>query len=236
MRLYEIAIGSYLFSEVVDFDESFLALQEAVEGRVDLDESEHRQALLTWLNKWGCRQFSLNHHDHASGQIQAWYGVYAASLPAADVDLWLARDDQLNAAADAYGDLSRRVACVRANGVTATFGPVGAAKILFAIRPRLLPPWDTPIRERFGYNGSSASYLQFLKSTRVVLVELGAECEQHGFPLSELPARLERPQDTVPKLVDKFYWITITRGASLPPLSTVRQWLEWSGPAAGLVR
>lgn len=235
MRLYEIAIGSYLFSKVVDFDESFEVLQSAVEGRVDLSRRDHRQALLVWLNKWGCRQFSVNQHEGASDQILSWHEQHSKSLPSNDVDLWLATDDQLDVVATAYGDLAQRIACVRKNSCEVTIGPVGAAKILFAIRPRFFLPWDTPIRQCLGYDGSAASYLAFLRDMRTTLVQLASECEQHGFSLSDLPRRLDRPQDTLPKLVDKFLWITITRGAHLPSPSMVQQWLGWSqsmGPSA----
>ena len=228
VRLYGIAICSYLFNKLFDPDESFSKLQTDVKGQVDLNQKEHRTELLDWLNNWGCRQFKRSDHEDASAEICAWYKQHGPSLPGGDVDLWLANDAQLEAAANAYGALSKRRACKRGNS-DVTIGPTGAAKILFAIRPRLLLPWDELIRQCFGHDGFHASYLAFLKNTRTEIIDLASECKQYGFSLSELPDRVRGPKDTVPQLVDNFYWITCQTFEPTP--DRVRQWFEWSQPA-----
>ncbi len=230
LRLHEIAVTSYLFDKVFNFNTSLKEFFREVGGCVDLGQHAHRKYLLKWLNNWGCRQFALRQHEGASRRIGAWYKRYSSTLPGDDVDLLDASDTQLEVVADAYRDLSRCIACVKGNGITATIGPVGAAKILFAIRPKLAPPWDTPIRKKFGYFTSRDSYLAFLQDTQAGLKNLDMQCRKHGFPLPELPARLGRknPQDTAAKLADEFYWLTITRGASLPTINDLGQWVEWS--------
>lgn len=229
VRLHEVAIASYLFSKVVDFDSSYEELQEAVEERMDLRRHEHRRALLVWLNKWGCRQFTVDQHDLASDQIRSWHEQHLFALPSDDLDLWRSTDADLENAELPYRDLAKRIACVRgSNSFRVSFGPVGAAKILFAIRPRFFLPWDAAIRERLNYDGSPSSYVSFLRDTRRILHDLASACEDNGFSLSDLPTQLGRPQDTLPKLVDKFYWITITRGAEIPSPSIIQKWLDWS--------
>jgi hypothetical protein len=228
MRLYEIAIASYLFSKVVDFDTSLGALRKAVEGCVEISRPDHRKALLVWLNKWGCRQFAVDQHDDASEQILSWYEQHSQSLPRMGVDLWLATHAQLDLAATIYDDLAQRIACRRKNSSQVRIGPVGAAKILFALRPRFFLPWDRPIQQHLGFDGSAASYRAFLGDMKANMLRLAAECEQHGFSLSNLPDRLDRSQGTVPKLLDEFYWITITRGVKLPSPTMMQQRLEWS--------
>ncbi len=225
MQLYEIAIGSYLFSKVVDFDESFLALQEAAEGSVDLDRDDHRQALLVWLNKWGCRQFAREYHQHASDEIAAWYAEDARLLPAMDMNLGDLPEKQMGRVADAYHRLSIRTASFRNGNVPVAIGPTGSAKVMFAVRPRALPPWDGNIRKGLGLDGSRASYIDYLEHVKVCLSELAVECNENGFELADFPARLGRPEVTLPKLVDEYYWLTITRKIILPSPETVRQWL-----------
>ena len=230
LRLHEIAVTSYLFDKVFNFNTSLKEFFREVGGCVDLGQHAHRKYLLKWLNNWGCRQFASGSMKvPAAGSAHGTSGTARRCL-ATMFDLLDASDTQLEVVADAYRDLSRCIACVKGNGITATIGPVGAAKILFAIRPKLAPPWDTPIRKKFGYFTSRDSYLAFLQDTQAGLKNLDMQCRKHGFPLPELPARLGRknPQDTAAKLADEFYWLTITRGASLPTINDLGQWVEWS--------
>jgi len=225
MNLFELAITSYLFRKVVDFDESFLAFRRAVGGNLDLSQPDHRKALLRWLNKWGCRQFARAYHEHASEEIRAWYEQDAAILPAGDVDLSTLADDQVGSVAEAYGRLSRRIASFRNDEVPVAVGPVGAAKILFAAKPRAIPPWDDRIRGEFGLDGSSESYAEWVRRVQVRLSQLTAEAQENGFDLADFPAMLGRPEVTLPKLIDEYYWLTITRGVTLPSPDTLREWL-----------
>ena len=225
MNLFELAISSYLFNRVFDFDESFLAFQEAAGGQPDLSRPDHREALLKWLNRWGCRQFAREYHQHASDEIATWYAEDAELLPARDIDILNLPDEQMGPVADAYYRLSRRIASFRNGNVPVAIGPVGAAKIMFAVRPRALPPWDSKIRDELGFDGSRVSYLDYLKHVKVCLSDLAVECDENGFRLADFPARLGRPEVTLPKLVDEYYWLTIARKIILPSQETLRQWL-----------
>ncbi|MEA3311356.1 MAG: hypothetical protein U9Q76_03965, partial [candidate division WOR-3 bacterium] len=110
-----------------------------------------------------------------------------------------------------------------------SFGPTGAAKILFALRPKAVLLWDTAIRKEKGYDGSRESYESFLKYLQTELKALELECKKYGFSLSELPKKLQTKGDdilTVPKLLDEYYWLTITQGYSIPTLQILKGWLK----------
>lgn len=228
MRLYDVALSSYLFSRVVDFDTSWTVLRTETNEAVDIRNVAHQRALLKWLNSWGCRQFARGQHDRAGAEIVAWFDADESCLPSPDAGILDCEDSALAAIGPAFDRLATRTASVRDNGVTATVGPVGAAKILFALRPKLLVPWDTPIRQHFGYDGSGASYVEHLRRIREALRNIEAECWSHGFEIADLPRRLGIPDTSLTQLVDKHYWITITRGIQIPPPAELQRWIAWA--------
>jgi hypothetical protein len=228
MRLFELAVATWVFGHVLDFDISYKAFLESVGGTLDLADPEHRNAMLVWLNKWGCRQFALAYHGEASDQIGAWYGERHGDLPTAERNLWELTGEELHAVTRAYDNLASRRASERIGTGGVRIGPTGAAKILFAARPRALPPWDDPIRRKLGFTGSPASYRAFLDDVRRCVDDLASECQRHGLRLDELPHRLGRPLSTVPKLVDEYYWVTLTRKCKLPDKATVQEWGRWA--------
>jgi hypothetical protein len=229
MNLYELAVSAFLAGGLMgDFGKSYADFQEAASPSPDLARPDHGQALLVWLNKWGCRQFARAYHELAGSEIAEWYVRYERSLPPETVTLWDATDGQLQDAANAYGELTEKIASHRKGGPVRV-GATGAAKILFALRPGLLAPWDDPIRGHFGCDGSADSYLDFIRRTKGELGRLAEKCSQHGFHVVDLPARLGRPDATMPRLIDEYYWITITRGVVIPSSETVTGWLAWTG-------
>ena len=231
MTLSELAFACFLYGRITDYDESYLRFVQSTANSPDLANPEHRQALLTWLNKWGCRQFALKYHQYASGEILSWYNEYAPTLIPRRKNLWELSDSELTAVSVAYESLAARIASYRkqkADPVAVHVGPTGASKILFAIRPQALPPWDEPIRKSLGYDTARHSYLSYLKDVKSTLEELALSCKEHGFQLVDLPKRLDRPDSTVPKLIDEYYWVTLTRKWSVPRPSTFERWAEWA--------
>jgi hypothetical protein len=91
---------------------------------------------------------------------------------------------------------------------TVTYGPTGAAKTLFALRPLAIPPWDEPIRLELERKGVH-SFRAYLARVAEQLRSLSAEA---GVPVQDLPAFIGRPDSTPPKLIDEYNWIVITRG------------------------
>ena len=108
-----------------------------------------------------------------------------------------------------------------------TVGPTGTAKILFALRPNALVPWDYPIRAHFGLGGSAEDYAGYLRKARSELRELRADCARLGYAFESLPVRLGRPHSSLAKLVDEYFWVTITRKCPCPPADQLSEWVSW---------
>lgn len=235
IRLFDLAYACSIYARVTGFDESYARFVKATSKPPDLARADHRKALLVWLNSWGCRQFALKWHCLASENIRLWYDGYRHTLPATDKDLWELSRSELAEAETAYASLSNLTASRytrkdKPELLKKTAGPTGAAKILFALRPRAFLAWDGPIREHFGYDGSAASYLAYLKGVVRALKALEAECRLRGLQLTDLPRELGTRSPSVVQLIDMYYWITITRGWHPPDSSTLRRWVEWDQP------
>ncbi len=231
MTLSELAFACFLYSQLTGDDSSHLLFLQITSGSPDLSNPDHRKALLVWLNQWGCRQFALEYHELASGEILSWHNEHSAAFFPEDRNLWELTESELASAGVAYESLSSRTASYRTrsgNTFRVSFGPAGASKILFAIRSRALLPWDGSIRESLGYDKSQASYLSCLRHVKSMLEELATSCQRNGFQLADLPQQMGRPHSTVPKLIDEYYWIKITKSYSLPDSDAFRRWANWS--------
>lgn len=231
MTLSELAFACLVYGGLSDYDESYLHFLKKTGGSVDLGNPDHRETLLVWLNRWGCRQFAKSWHQHASAELLSWHNEYGSTLFPRDRDLWELSEQELASVGHAYGSLSRRIASYRKrNGGRSPveFGPTGAAKILFAIRPRALLPWDNAIRKSLEYDNSQVSYLSFLRSVKLGLEGLATSCQRNGFQLADLPRQLDRPNSTIPKLIDEYYWVTKTKKCSPPDSDTFQRWAQWS--------
>ena len=63
---------------------------------------------------------------------------------------------------------------------------------------------------------------------RRVLSDLQGVAAQAGVGVSELPALIERGDSTPPRLIDEYYWVTITRGFIPPTRDELANWLAWA--------
>src|SRR5262249_2235640 len=114
--------------------------------------------------------------------------------------------------------------------VRVTYGPTGAAKTLFAMRPEAFPPWDDPIRLHYRYDGRRDSYLAFLEKSAATLRVLASKARVEE---AELPATIGRPGSSAAKLIDEFAWVVITRRYAVPSPAQLRQWSDWATFAPG---
>lgn len=232
MNLAELAFGCFVYARMSGFDKAYLRFLHATGGSPDLAIREHRRVALTWLNHWGCRQFARLYHEQAADEILSWHNEFGPRLLSPQTNIWDITQEEMASAAAAYASLCIRTASCRKKktGLTerVSFGPAGAAKILFAIRPRALVPWDDAIRKALGSDASEACYFAYLKRVKATIGLLAARCQQAGFQLAELPERLGRPHSTAPKLIDEYYWATITRKLNPPDSDTFQRWAEWS--------
>jgi hypothetical protein len=232
MEVAELAFACYLYGCMTDDDKSYRRLLEKTRPRLDLTDADHREALLVWLNSWGCRQFAVRDHELASDEIFYWYQCAAALLCAPATTLLEFTENDFASATRAYAGLVNRHASNRNLGkeriVRVDFGPTAAAKILFALRPKALPPWDIPIRGQFDLYGSGAEYGEYLRRVRSDLEHLNAKCCGLNLQLSQLPVLFGRPNSSLAKLVDEYYWVTLTRNCAPPSREQMTQWVQWS--------
>ena len=231
MTLSELAFACFCYSRFTDYDNSYLDFLKATNSCPNLSLPGHRKSLLVWLNQWGCRQFALEYHSRASKELHTWNVDYLSSLGSSMTYLWEMNDDSFGQIAEAYDSLLGRIASIRhLNGKKqlVTFGPTGVAKILFAVHPNTFIPWDEPIRRSLNYEGSSKSYIHFLRNAKDTIKQLDGYCLEHGFPITQLPQMLDRPNSSVPKLIDEYYWTTITKRWDIPNSYILEKWAKWS--------
>jgi hypothetical protein len=126
----------------------------------------------------------------------------------------MSSDESLRKAAGAYDVLRQKQASwkVRASGERhcVSIGPTGAAKILHALRPHAVPPWDKSIRDHFEYDGTGESYFQYLHNVRRIVSDVVELATAAGIDPNAIPKVVGRPASSLPKLVDEYHWVTIT--------------------------
>ena len=130
----------------------------------------------------------------------------------------------------AYGSLKDRTgACPTRGGskLQISIGPTAASKILFAIRPEALMPWDEAMRNEFDCDGSKESYFKFLVEIRKLTFSIGELCKANGFDISELPHKIDRDTSTVLELINEYIWVTVTRKCKLPSAQNLALWAPW---------
>ena len=233
MRLHELAFACRIYGALTSYDSGLTKLRQATGENLDPCNQGHQAALFKWLNSWGCRQFSIAHHDLvAAPSLVTWANRWLAVLPSNDAQLDTISEAQINLIGNAYDDLRGQIAGMRIlrNGSTSKvkYGPVGAAKTLFALRPNLCPPWDDFTLSKLGFDRSAASYSKYL---RLTVSQLQVMASQASCKIADLPALLGRPESTPPKLIDEYYWVTITRGFVPPTREELTMWLAWANHA-----
>ena len=227
VTLCKLALASTLYDSLTTFNRSLGRLDKATGSSIDLTNPEHRIALIKWLNAWGCRNLPKDQHDVASNSILEWYQVDGASLFTNEKPLWDVEDGELEIAARAYGSLKDKTGARSVRGGNKRkvhIGPTAASKILFAIRPQALMPWDEAMRVAFKCDGSPESYFEYLIEIRDLTLHIGDLCRNKGFQIDDLPQKLGRPNSTVLALVNEYIWVTETRKVELPSSETLTQW------------
>ena len=141
--------------------------------------------------------------------------------------LWELEDQEIETAADAYGSLKDRLGASRlrhGNQVRVPIGPTAASKVLFALRPKALMPWDDAMRKSFECDGSPASYSKYLIEIRNLTLHIGKLCRNKGLQIDDLPKKLGRRNSTVLELVNEYIWVITRDDMKLPSSRTLRQW------------
>ena len=227
VTLCKLALASKLYDSLTPFNRSLGRLDEATSNSIDLTNRAHRLSLLKWLNEWGCRNLPKEQHNISSNSILKWYEVYGASLFSNEKPLWDLADIDLKITARSYGSLKDETGARPVRGGSKRevhIGPTAASKVLFAIRPKALMPWDEAMRISFECAGSPESYFKYLITIRNLTLHIENLCRNKGFQIDDLPQKLRRPNSTVLALVNEYIWVTVTRKVELPSSETLTQW------------
>ena len=228
VSLGKLAVANLLF-KTTSYNQSLIDFNENTARKLDLIQIEHRKCLLIWLNAWGCRNLLLSQHPIASASILKWYQEYGSSLFTDEKPLWELSEKELNVTAKAYGSLKDKIGGIRiraGNKQEVHIGPTAASKILFAIKPKTLMPWDEEMRKYFDCTGSKESYLKYLLIIKKLTLQIRDLCEARGFPIDNLPQKLEDKDSTVMMLLNEYIWIMATKKVPLPSPQTLALWAE----------
>ncbi|MBA7491687.1 hypothetical protein ES702_02235 [subsurface metagenome] len=230
MNIYEIEFISYVFNNLTDFNDSYNQFLDATNNSPNLTIAEHRNALLKWLNKWGCRQFSLDYHNTVSEHLKEWYQKYISFLPIKSRNIWELEEKDYDLIITAYNTLTKIVASQKLRDgkyIKTTIGPTGTSKIFFALRPKSLIPLDIPMRLQFKYSNDALSYIKYLKRVKDIALDLDKQCKLNGFNIEDLPKQIDRQDTTVPALIDEYHWVTTTNKVKPPNKDTLKRWMNW---------
>jgi hypothetical protein len=188
----------------------------------DLASAEQQDSLLLFLNKWKCR-IKKESFPCLKKKLQTWAFEWVKELPGTDIDIRsLAGDERRREqVAKAYDD-----ACSK---IGDRFRDTATAKTLHVIRPQALPAWDGPINSWFLEKGlhdsAGETYAAFICHVASEISTLEADANRLGYSLSGIPQLVGRPDYSLVKLVDQFYWMTITGGYTVPTRADLEQWL-----------
>ena len=208
-------IARYLadFGVLAGADASSQRLARATGGHVDLAVEAHRLAAISWLRSWGCRHLRRADTPKTSEALRTWWEDWGAQLPGDHATLTGLGEADLVEAGRAYGALRATPAASRSakgRDVDVAFGDTATAKLLFALRPQVFPPWDESIRLAFGRPGGADAYVRLLRLSAAALDGLARRLE---VPVNDLPEILGRPGSSPPKLIDELLLIRITKGS-----------------------
>jgi len=233
MNIYDLAFTTLVYGSLTDFNKTYIKLINDTNNNININLQSHRQTILKWLNDWGCRNFYKDYHELASKELYDWHTEYSSLLPQKKINIWELSFEDLELIEKSYNSLTIKIASYakRKNGkVTPNkFGPTGTSKILFALRPKSLIPWDGEMRKEFKKKYKISTYKQFMSKVIKEVRELKTSCQKNGFELEDIPAKLNKSNNiTIPKLIDEYHWITITNKCNPPDNKTLETWLKWN--------
>jgi hypothetical protein len=231
MNLCDLALACSMYDSLTPFNASLSRLKKSsTTDGINLSKAAHRICLLKWLNDWGCRHLSKKSHDIASLAILDWHSQEGMNLFQKGTSLWELDNQEIENVVAAYASLRNRIGAYTTRGgkgLQISIGPTAASKILFAVRPEALMPWDEAMRKKFDCDGSPESYFKFLVEIRKFILHTKDLCKTRGFDISELPHKINRDGSTVLELVNEYIWVTITRECNLPSPENLAIWAQW---------
>lgn len=200
-----VAVGE--FAAYTSAERSWERLLTATGPWVDPALTAHRRALLTWLNAWGCRLRypREGEHDVFCAETGAWWERWRDRLPGRDVTLARLDDAEIDVLGECYADLASMRAAPGAR--PRSLGPTAATKMLHALRPRALMPWDAAIADALHGARSADAYRAHLRLGREWARRLLAEA---GLGEEALAVELGRPGRPLAKMLDDYCYLVFT--------------------------
>ena len=116
VNLGELAVACFAYGAITSYDASLAKLEKQLGQEPDLREAGHGVGIITWLNQWQCRQFSLAYRDDAAAELLAWYKEAEATLPHHERHLWVLTPGEVELYVPVFDALSKRQASVRRRG------------------------------------------------------------------------------------------------------------------------
>jgi hypothetical protein len=220
--LFGMMFASRLFREIDKPNQAFEEFCQETGAELNLQKPEHARALLNWLNRWGCR-ITKDSFPLIFPKVAKWFGKWEPNLPNSElVDL---DDHHLDKFANAYDELLE----------IDDFGPTSGSKALFAVRPHGAMPWDAEIQAEFDLRGRAPeNYRAMLLRSKTEAEMLIHDATTHCGAANQqsIPRMVGSPDRTLPKLLDEYHWVTITRQHQIPTCGELKQWARWA--SAGL--
>ena len=68
------------------------------------------------------------------------------------------------------------------------------------------------MRAALALDGGRDSYLAYLVDVQQQMRGIEAEAAAMGIAAKDIPKVLGRPMSSLPKMIDEYYWLTLTRG------------------------
>jgi hypothetical protein len=221
MTFFELVYACRLFGNDPEYDK----VREALGRNPDFASASQQESLLTFLNKWGCR-IKKGAFPSLIQNLRQWASNSLLLLPAADRDIRSLTGSEREQVAKSYDDALLNIG--------PRFKDTAIAKTLHAIRPRALPAWDSAIKNSFCASTNTTSqgtegqaYAAFISHVADQVSILEADANRLGLSLAEIPQIVGHPDYSLVKLVDEYYWITITSGYTAPTRAELERWLRW---------
>jgi hypothetical protein len=174
---------------------------------VKLDQiSKH---LIRFLNGWRCR---VEDSEEMAGQIRDAIGDALPLLNS--LQSTSLRKIDLN---EQKGEIAEITKLLGVKG----FGPTCISKTLHVLNPALFLPWDQPMRDWFWEAQRSMWYADWLEYSQGIARHIDEDFERWQSKLSpedylSRKMKCELPK-SLPKCIDEYLWIRITKQATLPP-------------------
>ena len=88
--------------------------------------------------------------------------------------------------------------------------------------------WDAFIQSAFQLKGDRAGYRNMLVLSKAEAENLEADAARCGVAdWRSIPDVVGRSGYTLPKLLDEYHWVTISRRHQIPAREDLQQWIGW---------